>query len=67
MMKKKMITLWLVAGALAAGAGEIITYPVPRELLYTRHNDDFTVRAGAPAVAGRMGRTVERPARGSGV
>ena len=47
-MKKKMITLWLVAGALAAGAGEIITYPVPRELLYTRHNDDFTVCARTP-------------------
>src|ERR1043165_6355016 len=36
----------LLAGAVRAG--ELRTYPVPAALLYSAHNDDFTVRVRKP-------------------
>jgi hypothetical protein len=38
----------LSAMAQAAGAETLLTYPVPQGLMYTAHNDDFTVRVRTP-------------------
>lgn len=38
---------WIAIGLLFAGMGvqaQIVTYPVPRQLYYARHNDDYTVK-----------------------
>lgn len=42
------VTAWLGSVAASAQAGELRTYPVPPALLYSAHNDDFTVRVRSP-------------------
>lgn len=32
----------------SAAAGELVVYPTPKEVLYSHHNDDFTVRVRKP-------------------
>lgn len=39
-----VVSLWAAPAAMASPQGELRVYPVPRELLYSVHNDDFTVR-----------------------
>ncbi|MDA3881621.1 MAG: glycosyl hydrolase family 28 protein [Prolixibacteraceae bacterium] len=45
---KNIIMILLVAFSIAAYAQELITYEVPHEMLYTAHNDDFTVKVRVP-------------------
>lgn len=42
------IALAWTAPAYGAGMGDLVTYDVPREALYTHHNDDYTVRVRLP-------------------
>ncbi|HWU12698.1 MAG TPA: glycosyl hydrolase family 28 protein [Caulobacter sp.] len=46
-------TTWLGCAAASALASELRTYPVPPALLYSAHNDDFTVRVRTPGGAWR--------------
>lgn len=43
----------LLAASAAPAAAQIVTFDVPREVLYTYHNDDFTVRVRQPGGAWR--------------
>lgn len=45
---KKMFSILLIVLSTFVQAQELITYEVPREMLYTAHNDDFTVKIRVP-------------------
>ena len=40
--------LLLLQSAVAQSASQLVTYPVPNALLYSQHNDDYTVRVRQP-------------------
>jgi len=42
------LTMLCLGHAVPATAGDLFTYPVPPALLYTNHNDDFTVQVRTP-------------------
>ena len=42
---KKMLFILFVISSVAVQAQELVTYEVPREMFYSAHNDDFTVKA----------------------
>ena len=41
---KKMLFILFVISSVAVQAQELVTYEVPREMFYSAHNDDFTVK-----------------------
>lgn len=41
---KKMLFILFVISSVAVHAQELVTYEVPREMFYSAHNDDFTVK-----------------------
>ena len=41
---KKMLFILFVISSVAVQAQELVTYDVPREMFYSAHNDDFTVK-----------------------
>lgn len=41
------LLLWTVLG-IGSRAQELITYPAPQEVIYSQHNDDYTVRVRKP-------------------
>lgn len=47
-MKRSLFLFFslLISGCVLAG--DLVIHPVPRELLYSRHNDDYTVRVRIP-------------------
>lgn len=45
------LAVFTVSPAIAQATDVLRVYPVPRELLYSAHNDDFTVRARSPGGA----------------
>ena len=45
---RKLLSVLLIFISLITQAQELITYEVPPEMLYSAHNDDFTVRVRVP-------------------
>ncbi|MEJ6979720.1 glycosyl hydrolase family 28 protein [Pedobacter sp. P351] len=47
-MKKVVVLNVLIMSALISDAQELITYPAPTGVMYTQHNDEYTVRVRKP-------------------
>lgn len=48
---RNLLCILIVAFSIKMQAQELITYDVPREMLYSAHNDDFSVRVRVPGGA----------------
>ena len=46
-MKKLQFIIFLIF-AITAQAQELVTYEIPKEMFYSAHNDDFTVKVRIP-------------------
>ncbi|MFX1708926.1 glycosyl hydrolase family 28 protein [Chitinophaga sp. CC14] len=47
-IKGKILFLFAVACCFYADAQELVTYPAPKAVIYSMHNDDYTVRVRKP-------------------
>ena len=47
-LKKLVVLIVLIISALVSNSQELITYPAPAGVMYTQHNDEYTVRVRKP-------------------